>query len=144
MGMANLTKNGWVWVGMSMGIDSFAKLVINKQVLCFLIKTANKITLLIQYNQHTLDAPLSSSTHSASTSHKHPSSSKCQARAEDVAKTPARSCGVRARPRSVSIAHHVPNNTGVASPSPDAKTEVRHHSHPLHHLTTQRSEERRC
>ena len=45
MGMANLIKNGWVWVGMSMGIDSFAKFVINNQVLRFLIKTANKITL---------------------------------------------------------------------------------------------------
>ena len=48
MGIANLIKNGWVWVGMSMGIDSFAKLVINKQVLRFLIKTTNKIILLIQ------------------------------------------------------------------------------------------------
>ena len=52
MGMANLTNNRWVWVGMSMGIDmgidNFAMLVINKQVLCILVKTANKITLLIQ------------------------------------------------------------------------------------------------
>ena len=48
MGMENLTKNGWVYGYGYMSIDSFAKLVIKKQVLRFLTKTANKIILLIQ------------------------------------------------------------------------------------------------
>ena len=78
-------------------------------------------------------APLSSLACSSSTSHRHPSSSKWQARAGDVTKAPTARCCVPARPRPFPAgACRVPHEDGVALCGvarvvPDAR--ALHHPH---------------